>query len=176
MAIQGKPLAQSFILETYWGEVFRYVFSKIGQEEQAEDITIETFTKVFAKISLYDTSMDFKTWIIAIAHNTMVDWTRKRKIHVESLEVDFLDKKLFLDEPSPEEAFINKQDKQYIESLIRTLSPGYQKVIQLFYMEEKSYKEISQELNISLANVKVRLLRAKQILEEKIKSNPADES
>ena len=62
----------------------------------------------------------------------------------------------------------------YIKSLIKAIAKlrePYQKIIELRYIEDKTYKEIAEELNLTLPNVKVRLLRAKQLLTEVMQDN-----
>ncbi len=75
------------------------------------------------------------------------------------------------DQPSPEEYLILKQDNDKLITAIAQLREPYQRIIELRYLEDKTYKEIAEELNLSLANVKVRLLRAKQLLMEVMQNN-----
>lgn len=168
-AKKGKRQAQNVVMDLYWSTVYGYVFSKIQDENESEDIAIETFTKVFAKLKLYNEDFDFKTWIVSIAHNTMIDHIRKSTVLNISLddEHNFID--IEEDLPTPEESLILKQDNDAVTNLIAQLKPEYKRIIELRYLEDKTYKEIADELNLSLANVKVRLLRAKQLLQEILK-------
>lgn len=165
-AKKGKRQAQNILMDLYWKPVFFYVNSKIQNENEAEDIAIETFTKVFAKLKLYNADFDFKTWLISIAHNTMIDHIRRSP----NLEISLDDESTFFDileeNPSPEEQLIQAQDHAAFADRIRLLKPDYRKIIELRYLEDKTYREIAEELNLSMANVKVRLLRARQLLAE----------
>ncbi|WP_313374524.1 RNA polymerase sigma factor [Chishuiella sp.] len=170
-AKKGKRNAQNAVIELLWNKVYSYVWGKIKNEEEAEDITIETFTKVFAKLKLYNQDFDFTTWVISIAHNTMIDHIRKSSkfgisIYDETQLLNVLE-----DQPSPEEYLILKQDNDKLTEAIDKLKDPYKRIIELRYIEDKTYKEIADELNLSLANVKVRLLRAKQLLIDIMKSN-----
>jgi RNA polymerase sigma factor (sigma-70 family) len=168
-AKKGKRQAQNVLMDLYWSTVYGYVFSKIQNENESEDIAIETFTKVFTKLKLYNEDFDFKTWIVSIAHNTMIDHIRKSTVLNISLddEHNFID--IEEDLPTPEESLILKQDNDAVTNVIAQLKPEYKRIIELRYLEDKTYKEIAEELNLSLANVKVRLLRAKQLLQEILK-------
>jgi RNA polymerase sigma factor (sigma-70 family) len=168
-ARKGKRQAQNVLMDLYWSTVYGYVFSKIQHENESEDIAIETFTKVFAKLKLYNSDFDFKTWIVSIAHNTMIDHIRKSNVLNISLDDEhhFID--IEEDLPTPEESLILKQDNDAVNSFISKLKPDYKRIIELRYLEDKTYKEIAEELDLSLANVKVRLLRAKQLLQEILK-------
>ena len=170
-AKKGKRNAQNAVIELLWNKVYGYVYGKIRNEEEAEDIAIETFTKVFAKLKLYNEDFDFTTWVISIAHNTMIDHIRKSpKLNISiDDETNLLE--ILEDQPSPEEYLILKQDNDKLTNAIARLKEPYQKIIELRYIEDKTYKEIAEELNLSLPNVKVRLLRAKQLLIEIMQNN-----
>jgi RNA polymerase sigma factor (sigma-70 family) len=170
-AKKGKRNAQNAVIELLWNKVYGYVFGKLRNEEESEDIAIETFTKVFAKLKLYNEDFDFTTWVISIAHNTMIDHIRKSpKLNI-SLDDDTYFLEILEDQPSPEEYLIQKQDNDKLARSIAMLKEPYQKIIELRYIEDKTYKEIAEELNLSLPNVKVRLLRAKQLLIEVMQNN-----
>jgi len=169
-AKKGKRQAQNLLMDFFWDSVYGYVYSKIRIEDEAEDITIETFTKVFAKLKLYNSDFDFKTWIISIAHNTMIDHIRKSPVLQLSLDDENYNIDVQEELPSPEETLIQKQDSDAFREIIQKLKPEYKRIIELRFLEDKTYKEIAEELDLSMANVKVRLLRARQILQEILNS------
>jgi len=168
-AKKGKRQAQNVLMDLYWKPIYFYVYGRIQNENEAEDIAITTFTKVFAKLKLYNADFDFKTWLISIAHNTMIDHIRKSP----ELQISLDDETIYIDvleeNPSPEEQLIQAQDNDAFAQNLQKLKPEYRKIIELRYLEDKTYKEISDELNLSMANVKVRLLRARQLLSEILK-------
>ncbi len=168
-ARKGKRQAQNILMDLFWKNVFGYVNSKIENDDEAEDIAIETFTKVFAKLKLYNSDFDFKTWLISIAHNTMIDHIRKSSHLQISLDDENIYFEIEEDLPTPEESLIQQQDNDALDEQIQKLKPEYRKMIELRYLEEKTYKEIAEELDLSMANVKVRLLRARQLLKEILK-------
>lgn len=170
-AKKGKQSAQNALIELLWAKVFYYVVSKIKNEAEAEDITVETFTKVLSKLKLYNEDFDFSTWVISIAHNTMIDHIRKSPELNIPLDEYTAKIQSFDSHPSPEDYLISKQDNDELIAAIQKLNPTYQAVIELRYLEEKTYKEIALELNLSLANVKVRILRAKQLLMDILQNN-----
>lgn len=169
-AKKGKRVAQNHLIEIFWQQVYNYVFIKIKNEEEAEDITIETFTKVLSKLKLYNADFDFKTWVISIAHNTMIDHIRRSpKLNI-SMDDEF-NKLLIRDsEKSPEDYLILQQDNDKVLKAINNLPLKYQRIIELRFLEDKTYKEIAEELDLSLPNVKVRVLRARQLLAEALEN------
>lgn len=165
-AKKGKRQEQNLLMDLFWNNVFDYVLSKIKDEEETEDIAIETFTKVFAKLKLYNSDFDFKTWLISVAHNTMIDHIRKSpKLNISLDDENY---KIEIEEelPTPEENLIQKQANDDLRSQLKKLKPEYRHILELRFLEERTYKEIADELNLSMANVKVRLLRARQLLRE----------
>ena len=163
-AKKGKRVAQNLLIEILWQRVYSYVYIKIKNEEEAEDITIETFTKVLSKLKLYNEDFDFKTWVISIAHNTMLDHIRKSSRLNVSISDD-LNYNLIKDsEKSPEDYLILQQDNDQVLKAIEKLPLKYKRIIELRFLEDKTYKEIAEELNLTLPNVKVRVLRARQLL------------
>ncbi|MBA5628408.1 RNA polymerase sigma factor [Moheibacter lacus] len=165
-AKKGKRQAQNLLMDIFWDNVFNYVYQKIKDEEEAEDIAIETFTKVFAKLKLYNADFDFKTWLLSIAHNTMIDHIRKKPALKISLDDENYVIEIQEELPSPEDSLIQQQDNDALILHLQKLKPEYRKIIELRFLEEKTYKEIAEELDLTLANVKVRILRAKQLLQE----------
>lgn len=168
-AKKGKRQAQNVLMDLFWKSVYNYVFSKINDEEEAEDIAIETFTKAFAKLKLYNSDFDFKTWVLSIAHNTMIDHFRKSSGLKLSLDDENYPIDIQEDLPSPEESLIQKQDNDALQNQLQKLKPEYSRILELRFLEEKTYKEIADELGLSMANVKIRLLRARQLLQEILK-------
>ena len=71
---------------------------------------------------------------------------------------------------SPEELLISEEDEEQILSIIESLDANYKDIIQLRFFEEKSIKEIAEEQNITIANTKVRIMRAKKLLAELLKN------
>ena len=67
------------LLNDNWDYVFNYILKKTSDDYIAEEITIQTFSKAFQKIKLYDKKFSFKTWLISIAKNTYADQLRKKK-------------------------------------------------------------------------------------------------
>lgn len=169
-AKSGSQIAFSKLLDTFWNTVYGFQLKRTENENDAEDITIQTFSKAFDKINTYDSSFEFKTWLIAISKNVHVDLIRKRKRNVlESGGSNEAIKKVLDDAPSVEDRLIIEQNLATLLLHIKNLKPHYQKVINLRYFNELSYAAIAQELNEPINNVKVKLLRAKKLLAESIK-------
>lgn len=173
-AKEGKQAAFNFLLDHYWNEVYRFQVKRIKNEYEAEDITIECFSKAFDKIQTFNDNYEFGTWLITISKNIQIDKSRKKNASLHSQTSETTDEQVNRipdDAPTPEDALITKQNLAELLLFIKQLKPHYQEVINLRYFQEMSYLEISEELKEPLNNVKVRLLRARKLLAEIITQN-----
>ncbi len=159
--------AFTFLLDTYWEYVYGFQFKRLKNENDAEDITIKTFSKAFDRIETFNEQYTFKTWLITISKNLQIDLLRKensnlrnqKSLHSGEEAYHILD-----DAPTIEDQLITQQNLANLLRHIKRLKPHYQEVIQLRYFQEYSYKQIANELNEPINNIKVKLLRAKKLL------------
>ena len=170
-AKMGNQIAFSNLLDTFWNDVYGFQLKRTQNENDAEDITIQTFSKAFDKIKTYNDSYEFKTWLIAISKNIHVDLIRKRKRNVlEAGGNSEAITKVLDDAPTVEDKLITEQNLATLLENIKKLKPHYQEVINLRYFHELSYAAIATELNEPINNIKVKLLRAKRLLAEIIRN------
>ena len=168
-AKENDQSAFNFLLHTFWNDVYGFLMKRTRNENDAEDITIETFSKAFEKINTFDEKFKFKTWLITIAKNTHSDSLRKQKISLSNQTSEEDEKRVYWiqdESPSPEDKLITEQNLAELLKNIKKLKPHYQQVINLRYFLELSYLEISKEIMNPVNNVKIKLLRAKKLLAE----------
>ncbi|MEM9077940.1 MAG: sigma-70 family RNA polymerase sigma factor [Bacteroidota bacterium] len=170
-AKQGNQIAFSSLLDTFWNDVYGFQLLRTKNENDAEDITIRTFSNAFDKIETYNEDFEFRTWLITISKNLHVDLIRKRNRNLlEEIDTHGEAVNRVLDEtPSVEDQLIIEQNLASLLQDIKKLKPHYQKVINLRYFNELSYADIAKELDEPVNNIKVKLLRAKKLLAEIIK-------
>lgn len=169
-AKQNDQKAFNYLLDLYWDNVYGFQLKRVQNENDAEDITIQTFSRAFDKIASFNETYTFKTWLITISKNIHIDLVRKEKNSIARV-ISKDDTKAYqiLDEsPTVEDKLITEQNLANLLRDIKKLKPHYQKVINLRYFQELSYKDISKELDEPINNVKVKLLRAKKLLAEVI--------
>ncbi|GLB52079.1 DNA-directed RNA polymerase sigma-70 factor [Neptunitalea chrysea] len=172
LAKKGDQNAFRFLLDTYWNDVYGFQLIRTKNENDAEDITIQTFSKAFDKIERFDEQYEFKTWLMTISKNLHIDLVRKRKSSISHKAIQDTDDAIFNvpdDAPSAEDILIQEQNLAKLLKYIKKLKPHYQEVIQLRYFQEMTYEEISGTIEEPINNVKVKLLRAKKLLAEIIK-------
>ncbi|RLJ31618.1 RNA polymerase sigma-70 factor (ECF subfamily) [Chryseobacterium sp. 7] len=167
--------AQTKLINVFWVDVFSFVMKKVRDENDADEITVNVFSKVLSKLDMFDPHFQFKTWVLTIAQNTVIDFWRKKNRDNEDA-VENLDEVKNQYAKSPEELLISEEEQKKIIKTIESLDANYQDIIKLRFFEEKSIKEIADELGISVANTKVRVMRAKKVLAELLKNNEFDDN
>lgn len=168
-AILGDQKAFSDLMTFYWPTIEGFFAMKLSSKEDVEDLSIATFTKAFDKINSYNSSYAFSTWIQTIATNSLIDFFRKKEQKTISIDADVKNEKGNPHEiedldTNPELNFIQQQKNNQLFSLLEKLKPHYRELIVLRYLEELSYDEIAQKLNIPLGSVKAKLFRARDLL------------
>jgi len=159
------------LLTYYWGYLYNFQLNKTGNKDLAEEISIVTFARAFDRISTFNNKFEFKTWLLTISKNIHNDFLRKKKNKKSPVTLSYLtDLEDFITEshPSPEEVLITNQDLESIHNKIRSLKIDYQKILSLRFFDELSYKEISKKMNQPINTIKVKLFRAKNLLNQKI--------
>ncbi len=175
-AKSGQQLAFSNLLDTFWNDVYSFQLLRTKNELEAEDITIETFSKAFDKINSYKEEFVFKTWLITISKNLHIDLLRRQKRSLENNTFSYQnssgESEVLDSTPSAEDQLIQQQNLADLLTEIKKLKPAYQKVINLRYFNEMSYAEMALELGEPVNNIKVKALRARKLLSELIRNKP----
>lgn len=175
-AKSGQQLAFSNLLDTFWNDVYSFQLLRTKNELEAEDITIETFSKAFDKINSYKEEFVFKTWLIAISKNLHIDLLRKQKRSLENNTFSYQnsagESEVLDSTPTAEDQLIQQQNLADLLTEIKKLKPAYQKVINLRYFNEMSYAEMALVLEEPVNNIKVKALRARKLLSELIRNKP----
>ncbi len=159
------------ILSRYEKPIFNYIFRLVNHRQDAEDLTQETFIKVYTHLSSIDPEKSFQAWLYKIATNTVYDWSRKKGVHSELFIID--DPESGFETIDEDFSYINIETAKDVENALGALKPAYRAVLLLFYWQDLSYEEISSALSLPVNTVKTHLRRAKNALKEKLtgKSN-----
>ena len=171
-AKEGNQVSFNFLLDYYWLDVYNFQLKRTGNEKDAEDITIQSFSRAFNKIHTFKNKYAFKTWLITISRNIHIDFLRKKQTSISiktNSEQQVEAHRIVDDNPTPEDKIITKQKLDQLFQDLKQLKPNYREIIQLRYFEELTYKEISLHISEPMNNVKVKLLRAKKLLAKIIK-------
>jgi RNA polymerase sigma factor (sigma-70 family) len=177
--LSGDQSALTELMSRYRESIYYMILKMVNNQEDAEDLTVEAFTKAFMNLNKYVPNFAFSTWLFRIASNNVIDFLRKNRIETVSLYAqdedensELLDKIFTLDVPSPEDIFIKSQRAEILREVLSTIHPKYEELISLRYFSELSYEEISEQLKMPIGTVKVQLHRAKKIIKSLLENHP----
>jgi len=174
---KGDPQAFEEIVKKYKMNVFNTIYSVMGNIQDADDIMQDVFIKVYDTIGKFKGQSSFSTWLYRITVNKCIDEIRKRKNKFLSYESELNEEETFkLKNVISDEAIdvIDELRKKEIEEIVRKtidlLPEKFRIVLTLREIDNLSYKEISDVMNVSVNRVKILLFRARQKLKEKLKN------
>lgn len=168
-ALAGNPKAFDQLLGLYERKIFGYLYRLTNHPQDAEDLTQETFLKVYRALKTFDTKRKFSTWLYTVATNTAYDWLRKKQRRPELFIID--DEESSFETIDPDSPYTTLAPKIDLGKALATIDkPIYRTVLLLFYRDGLSYQEIAEVLNCPLNTVKTYLRRAKQALRQALES------
>lgn len=162
--IRGDRKMQRELYNRFAPKMFGVCLRYAGNAEEAEDILQEGFIKVFRKIASYRGEGSFEGWIRRIFVNTAIEYYRK-KTYLQPITEH--------EENTVEGKYLSVLDslaEKDIIKLVQQLSPGYRTVFNMYVVEGYTHKQIAEMLGISEGTSKSQLSRAKQILQEMVKT------
>jgi RNA polymerase sigma-70 factor (ECF subfamily) len=164
--------AYAKLMSLYRDSIYFMLLKMVSNKDDAEDLTIEAFGKAFIRLHQYTPSYAFSTWLFRIASNNCIDFLRKKRMHL--LSIDNEDEgnptiNLKSSSLNPEQQAIKNQKSRVMHDIVGKLKPRYKILIQLRYFDELSYDEISKELDMPLGTVKAQLFRAREVLQTILK-------
>jgi RNA polymerase sigma-70 factor (ECF subfamily) len=173
--LSGQTELYHDLIRPYERTVYRMALSFMKNESDAEDVAQEAFLSAFRKLSSFRGQSKFSTWLISIALNE----ARGRLRHQTSIRMESLD--ATLDEGGhvapamlrdwreiPSEALERKEIRNMLWSVIEGLPPIYREVFLFRDVEQLSIEETAAALTISIATVKVRLHRARIMMQKQL--------
>ncbi|GAB5416179.1 MAG: RNA polymerase sigma factor [Crocinitomicaceae bacterium] len=170
-AISGDQSAYAALMDRYRESIYFMMLKMVKNTDDADDLTIEAFGKAFRRLEQYSPSYAFSTWLFKIASNNCIDFIRKKRIKVTSMDAGIKTgdgEHITIDAKSntrdPEETMEHKQKVVMMREVVAKLKPRYRILVEKRYFEELSYEEISEELNLPLGTVKAQLFRARDFL------------
>lgn len=155
-------------------KLFRIIRSYLKDTAEIEDVMQDTYVKAFTKLYQFKLESSFSTWLIRIGINeSLARLKEKGKLYHLNPQSDILKSNTILEIPdnkqlNPQDKMIQIEAKQLLENAIDSLSIKYKTVYIMKQVEEMSLKEVAAALDISVANVKIRLHRSKEMLKEKL--------
>ena len=176
----GDSKAYTQLLNKYKNSLMFTVLKMVNNRDDAEDITMQAFTKAFRNLSSYNDQYAFSTWLFKIASNTAIDFLRKKRLKTTSLDRNMneyeesstsFSQNILDPELDPEEKLVLRQRNELMKEVVQSMNPKYRELIDLRFFQELKYDEIAKKLDIPIGTVKVRISRAKALLTEILKGH-----
>lgn len=173
-ALGGDPRACRDLVLRYQRPVFSVLLRVVKRAEDAEDLTQETFVRMFRALDRYDPERPFTAWLFTIATRLGIDHLRRRRVPTFSLTMSDPDsseeRTLDVEDPGlkPDEVTSHAEEEKRTQDLIDSLPEHYRIVVLLRHQQDLSYEEIAEALNLPLGTVKARIHRARALLKERI--------
>ncbi len=169
--LSGDDKAFDFLVKKYQRGVHALAERKIGDFHTAEEITQDTFLQAYKKLSALKNPHCFEGWLYVIANRLCIDWIRKQKPEMQSLENTALEE---IEEASYKN-YVSEQQRtrsaerhhDIVKKLLEKLPERERTVVTLYYLSEMTIREISESLGVSAKTISSRLSRARKRLKEK---------
>jgi RNA polymerase sigma-70 factor, ECF subfamily len=157
-AARRNPAAFAALYRRYVTPVYRYLYSRVGNSSDAEDLTAQVFAEVLSGLEGYRERGSFAAWLFTIARHKAADHYRHQRLHLPLRELQ--------DGPagdqSPLARLIEREEMRHLAGLVAELEEGQQELLRLRFAAGLSYGEMAKVVGRSQAGVKMavhRLLR-----------------
>lgn len=169
------PQVLDALVRQYTPGIYRFARRMTRSEEEAWDITQETFLRMVAHLDSYDPAFPFQTWLFRIARNLCVDRARRhtrwkfsffRRTQEDDDSQEDSMAQLPATQDSALEDLLKSERSRVLDEALQKLKGPYKEVLVLYHFEELSYQDIATVLSIPIGTVMNRIFRARQQLKE----------
>jgi RNA polymerase sigma-70 factor (ECF subfamily) len=164
---KGDSDAMSCLYENFQLELLRSSLLLLRNEEDAQDIVSETFVLFFKSIDRFDTKYPVRPWLHKILHNQATTFFQKRTRSQEFESELEINTDMF--EPNYEETVFNNEEIGYLRKAMAGLDLDDRLILESFYYQDLSVKEIALQLKVPEGTIKSRLFKARNCLASSIK-------
>lgn len=169
---RGSHKAYSDLMAFYREPLYLLLLRMTHNTTTASDLTVDTFSKAFCQLHRYAPTGSFSSWLFSIGVNTYIDYVRRRRIETVSLnsvqrnsDGDFIEYQIPSGQPNPEENMMRMERDSALREVVDKLKQPYRQIVEMRYYDEMSYEQIAEKLQIPIGTVKIRLLRAKNLMQ-----------
>jgi len=156
---RGHGDAYAELVKRYKKPLLRYARYLLNNDEDARDAVQEGFIAAYKYLNGFNASMKFSSWLYRIVHNQAINIVRKRKNTISTEDIPEIIAKI-----NHEEAVEKRELKRQLDTNMAKLPTKYRSVLTLYYIEEKSYQEMSDILRLPINTIATHISRAKQQL------------
>lgn len=174
--LAGDERAYRELIERYERQVYSVAMRMVRVREDAEDLTQETFVRMFKALDRYDPTRPFPAWLLTIAARLSIDQLRRRRVKTVPLvrsEPGSLEERVVeVEDPGfgPDVLLERQEEAATAGALVAALPEHYRVVVVLRHQQGLSYEEIAEALHLPLGTVKARIHRARALLKDRLES------
>jgi RNA polymerase sigma-70 factor (ECF subfamily) len=182
--MSGNHQAYGQLVERYWGRIFARVYQLLGNKQDAEEVTQDTFTRAFERIGDFRWEASFSTWLFHIGSNLARNryWYRKRRGHGLNISLEYpltedgfsIEDILPDHDADPGDRLRWSEFHESVQAGLDRLPESHREIMRLRLMEDMSYGEIGEALEIPMGTVKSRIARARHHLNRSLGINGSD--
>ena len=165
-AQDGDREAASELVQLSYENVFAYFRRLCGHEEDAADLTLKTFRKVWLSLHSFQGRSSFSTWIYAIAHHVYVDWRRGKAPPIP--QSDHWWRTQPDNAPGPFESAAQRDIAAHVFGLVEKLDDEARETVHLHYYQGLTLDQTAEVLSVAVSTMKYRLRRALEVLRERV--------
>jgi RNA polymerase sigma factor (sigma-70 family) len=162
--LEGDSNSFSVLVERYQNMVFALALKMLKHREESEEVSQDTFIKVYRSLSKFNGESKFSTWIYRIAYNSCLDRIKKNSKYNNNVEINEITSNEISHTESIFDSLENKERSIIVKQCMDKLPEDERIIIHLFYFEELNLKEIVEIVSMTEGNVKVKLFRARKKL------------
>jgi RNA polymerase sigma factor (sigma-70 family) len=164
--LAGNSNSYSYIVDRHKTKAYNLAYRICGNHEEAEELAQDSFVKAYRALGGFKMKSSFATWLFRIVYNTAISHVRIKKKGVLSLEDFPADATDFIGSNTNEEEAEREYRSSLVNFALQKITEEERGLISLYYYDEMSTDEISDITGISKSNIKVKLFRARQKMQE----------
>ena len=170
-AIAGDPGAFDQLVRAYQDRLYVSMLQITGSAEEAEDVVQDAFVRSFLKLHTFQQNSQFFTWLYRIAVNSALSRRRKRRntVSIDQIQEKSGDEPVGKDD-APDARLLQEERTAMVRLALSQVSEDHRSILVLREMEDCSYEQIAEILEIQIGTVRSRLSRARAALKEAVES------
>jgi RNA polymerase sigma factor (sigma-70 family) len=168
--LNGDQVAWEQIVRMHWRKVFNIAYKFVGKHDEAEDLTQDVFLKIFKALDTFDRRANFQTWLISVSRNLCIDHYRSVRKERETInrDIDPGDLTPVSQTVSPQAALEHRDRVELLRTALDKLAPTLRSAVMMRDIQEMTYQEIADRLNLPEGTVKSRINRGRTELARQI--------
>jgi RNA polymerase sigma-70 factor (ECF subfamily) len=175
--LRGDQVAWEQIVKQHWRKVFNIAYKFVGKHDEAEDLTQEIFLKIFRSLDTFDRRANFQTWLISVSRNLCIDHYRSVRKERETIDrqVDANELTPAAPDAGPIAALEQRDRVTLLRQALAKLPESLRTAVVLRDLQELSYQEIADRLNLPEGTVKSRINRGRTELARQVRKLGGDD-